>query len=493
MASDCSMTEFTSDSQNFRLQLSEGSTIEDTQDLVATNKTKDKDDIIIISDSSCCSSPEYNDKSKQRTNSNKNDKGKYQRLCFWEVSSSDSEEDKSNLPSKWVVKSDNKSLDRKCINRTVLQINKVSSDETASNDDITHDRNVKDQINKYYDKESYKMVFPEKRMTDSKIREKYNFKTNKVIASNCDVYSGDSANGSSGTNKFSAYYSPQQDKTGKIKLTKRDTHKILKNIKSTQLVYNSPREEKQINVIIDESTDEDVMHPAISPGYDKKVKHKLNESPDVIDTSLKGNIAHSKMEILRQYNKYLEILKKGDPYNSLSEKKKRQIAEWLMTNSPDSLSDSSCSNVPLSVRNSRDSGNSSLERLELNYETPNNRERINKAQTDKKKKTVVNSDKMISSLTHRATIDKHCKNFDNNISEFYTPNRPKYLPKMPDKKVSSSTVNTPEHTGKMNDCADILDKLYGNSWRDKANVLLPTTEPRKTSNQATSRIVQTER
>ncbi|CAL1688918.1 unnamed protein product [Lasius platythorax] len=332
-------------------------------------------------------------------------------------------------------------------------------------------------------------------MIDSKMREKHNVKkANEVITPNYAMYS-DSSNVPSRLNKFPAYYTPQQDKTGKIKLTKQDTHKILKNIKSTQIVYNSPREKKESNVIIDESTDEDVMHPAISPSYNKKIKHNPNGSPDVIDTSLKNIIVNSQMDLSKPFktcSKLLDILRKEDLHASLSEKKKTQIVKWLMTNSPDSLSDSSCSNIPPSTRNSIDSGNSSLERLERNYETPNNRERINKVQIDKKQTTIVNSDKVIHSLsTHQTTLDQYFKNSNNNISKFCTPDRPKsYLKMYADKKASS--INTPENTG-MTNYADILDKLYGNSWRNKANVLLPTTEPRKTCNQVTSRIIQTER
>ncbi|XP_072756407.1 uncharacterized protein [Anoplolepis gracilipes] len=501
MTSHGNMRGFVNDSQNFTLRLSEGSTIEDTQDLPAINVTKDKNDIIIISDSSCDSlSPEYNGKSKIKVNSNtnnKNKKKKYQRLYFWETSSSESEEEKSNLPYKW-VSSDNKSPDRKYINKTAIQINNASytSDETASNDNITCDGNTENQVNKYNDKKSYKnpiLMSSEKSIIDSKMKEKYNIKKTNEITPNYAMCNNNS-NVPNRINKFPAYNTPK-DKTGRIKLTKQDTHKILRNIKSTQVMYNSPREKKEINVVIDETTDEDVMHPAISPSYNKKVKHNLNESnsPDVIDTSLKDNV-NSRMDLLKPYSKFLDILRKEDFHKSLSEKKKRQIAEWLMTNSPDSLSDSSCSNIPLSIRNSRDSGNSSLERLELNYETPNNRGRINKVQTDNKKETtIVNSDKMIKSLMHQTTIDKYFKKSNNNISKFCTPDKPKALLKVhTDKKFSSSVVNTPEDMGKIN-CADILDKLYGNSWRDKANILLPTTEPRKTSNQATSRIIQTER
>lgn len=501
MTSDYNLRDFVSDSQNFTLRLSEDSIIEDTHDFDANSKTKDKDDIIVISDSSCSSSPEYNSKSKWKFNSNIKKKGKHQRLYFWKTSSSESEQEKSNLPCKSVIRSDNKSPDRKYINKSTI-LNKVSytSDETASNGsiNINHDRNTKDQVNKYNDKKSYKspiLMLAEKKMIDSKMREKYNVKkANEVITPNYAMYS-DSSNIPSRLNKFPAYYTPQQDKTGKIKLTKQDTHKILKNIKSTQIVYNSPREKKESNVIIDESTDEDVMHPAISPSYNKKIKHNPNGSPDVIDTSLKNIIVNSQMDLSKPFktcSKLLDILRKEDLHASLSEKKKTQIVKWLMTNSPDSLSDSSCSNIPPSTRNSIDSGNSSLERLERNYETPNNRERINKVQIDKKQTTIVNSDKVIHSLsTHQTTLDQYFKNSNNNISKFCTPDRPKsYLKMYADKKASS--INTPENTG-MTNYADILDKLYGNSWRNKANVLLPTTEPRKTCNQVTSRIIQTER
>lgn len=501
MASNCNsaMRDFVSDSQNFTLRLSEDSIIEDTQDLVTINEIKDKDNIIVISDSSCSSSPEYNGKSNWKFNSNKNKKEKYQKLYFLETSSSESGQEKSNLPCKWIVRSNNNSPDRKYINKTTIQINKASytSDETASNGSINHDR--KDQINKYNDKKSYEspiLMFPEKKKTDSKMEQKYNIeKANEVIMSNHTIYN-DSSNVLSRRNKFPACGTPQQNKIGKIKLTKQDTHKILKNIKSTQVVYDSPREKKEINVIIDESTDEDVIHPAISASYNKKIKHNLNDSLDVIDTSLKDDIVNSQMDLLKPYktySKFLDILKKRDLHESLSEKKKRQIVEWL-TNSPDVLSDSSCSNIPLSIRNSIDSGNSSLERLELNYETPNNRGRINKVQTDKKQIAIVNSDKVINSfVTHQTTIDQYFKNSNNNISKFCTPTKPKSLLKVhTDKKIPSSVVNTPEQTDIMN-CVDILDKLYGNSWRDKANALLPTTEPRKTSNQVTNRIIQTER
>lgn len=492
MTSNCNLKGFVSDSQNFTLRLS-GDSIEDTHDLVANSKTKDTDDIIVISDSSYNSSLEDNDKSKRKFNSNmKKKNGKYQKLYLLETSSSESEEEKFNLPCRSIFRSDDKSPDRKYIN--TIQINKISS-ETVSNDGINYDKNPKDQLNennkKFFKSPIRALICAEKKMIGSKMGEKYNVKkANEVITSDHVLYN-DSSNVSSRLNKCPIYNTPQQDNTGKIKLTKQDTHKILRNIKSTQIMYNSPKE-KENNVIIDESTDEDVIHPAISPSYNKKIRHNSNDSLDVIDTSLKNDV-NSQIDLSKPYktcSELLDILRKENLQKSLSEKKKKQIVDWLIANSPDSLSDSSCSNIPPSIRNSIDSGNSSLERLELNYETPNNRERINKVQTDKQI-TIVNSDKVIHSLmTRQTTLDKYFKK-SNNISKFCTPDKPKsYLKVQADKQVSSA-INTPENT--VTNYADILDKLYGSSWRNKANALLPTTEPRKTSNQATSRIIQTER
>lgn len=321
----------------------------------------------------------------------------------------------------------------------------------------------------------------------SKQREKYNTdKTNKVIEASC--------NSPNILSRHPTYNTPKQDSTGKIKLTKKDTYKILKNIKSTQVVYDSSKEKKETNVIINESTDieEDIMHPAISSSYNNKVQSKyLSNSPDVINTSLKNDILQTDLsEPSKSCNDISKIM---DSHRPLSEKRKRQIREWLLTNFPDSQSDSSFNTIPPSTRNSN-SGNSSLERLEQNYETPNNREKINKTRTDEKQRTIVNSDRVAHSfLTRQTTLDQYFKKSKNNDSEFHTPvNKPKLLPKAQTDKKASSVVNRSERKDIM-DCANILDKLYGTSWRDKVNALLPTTESRKTSIEITNRTVQTER
>lgn len=491
-------------SQSFNLRLSEDSSVKDSSPERFVRNEKAEDDIIVISDSSCSSSPERTDKPTWKSSSTSSIRNKgYQRLYFLEISSSESEKERESDPSWKLV--DNKFSKKKFINRTVGQLNEIpiesslisndtlltsknalTNDETAS--DMNYDRAEINKSKRYINDRNVTLITGQE--TNSKLREEYNNtdKINKVIKPSCATY--DSPNVLS---KYLTCNTPKQDSTGKTRLTKKDTYNILKNIKCTQIVYNSPREKKEVNTIINESTDidEDIIHPAISPSYNKKVQHPIG-SPDVINTSLKNNILQA--DLSDSSKSRIDISRVMDSFRPLSERRKKQIREWLLTNFSDSQSDYSFNTVPPSTRNSN-SGNSSLERLEQNYETPNNRGRINKTQTNEKQRTIINSDRMVqnSPLTQDQTImDEYFKKSKNN-SEFCTPdNKSKLLPKAQTDKKSSSVINTFDTKG-VRDCTDILDKLYGTAWRDKANVLLPTTEPRKTSVQTVNRIVQTER
>lgn len=509
------------DSQNFTLRLSEDSTTStDNSSLqrFATNrKTDDGDDIIVISDSSCSSSPERTDISKRKSSSTSNVQNKeYRKLHFLEISSSESEKEKES-DSSWT--SDNRFSKKKSVNRTIIQVDKTPTETSSVSNDLSSDRlfdallasnnastdnktgissNVscdRDQISKFkrfIDKSKEHIndrscILITDQEINSKLREKYNIEErNKVINPNCAIYDNSNV-----LSKHPTFNTPKQDSTGKVRLTKKDTYKILQNIKCTQVVYDSPRERKENNVIIDESTDreEDIqMHPAISPNYNRKVQHP-NDSTDVTDTSFKNTILQT--DLSESLKPHIDISRGMDSFRPLSDRRKNQIRKWLLTNLSDSQSDSSFNTVPPSTRNSN-SGNSSLERLEQTYETPNNRRKI-KAWTDKKQETIVNSDNVIHSfLTRPKTLDQYFKKTKKS-SEFCTPdNKPKLLPKAQTDKKASSVVNTFETKGIM-DCADILDKLYGTSWRDKANAVLSTSKPRKTSVRSTNRIVQTER
>ncbi|XP_008204887.1 acidic repeat-containing protein [Nasonia vitripennis] len=69
---------------------------------------------------------------------------------------------------------------------------------------------------------------------------------------------------------------------------------------------------------------------------------------------------------------------------TLSERKKKEILQWLSTNFDSSRCGSSCSQesaIADSRKSGLSSGNSSLERLELNFETPNNRGKVSKPGT----------------------------------------------------------------------------------------------------------------
>lgn len=443
-----------SNSQDFTLRLSGSSTGENT--ISRTSKT----DVIVISDSSSSSS---------------SFSPSYVRHKYFPI---DINTTKQNHQLK------KSSLKDKDENNSTIQLERsfsfYTSDETdSSSSNIVLDK--KNQINK----SAIKLPFVEQKLTPRRIKE-YNEEMNEInnalqIRSNILRQLN-----------MSLYNTPQQDSTVK-KLTKQDTHKILKNIKSRQLVYNSPRQKKETNVIIDETISTDEMHPAISPKNNRKCISP-NNSSDVIHTSMNEVIPDSQPD-LSKFNMNSKLCTpKQEDFRPLSERKKKQIVDWLMTNSADFQSESSFSHVPPSTRNSIDSGNSSLERLELKYETPNNRGKINTMQMDEKQPAIVNSEKKLYSSQHQTLQNRHViKNSIINNSELHTPDRPKHPPKAytEKKQIYPTEINTLKNIDIM-DCADILEKLYGASWRDKANVLLPATEPRKTSFQ-TNKDVQTKR
>ncbi|XP_076282828.1 uncharacterized protein LOC143210139 [Lasioglossum baleicum] len=286
----------------------------------------------------------------------------------------------------------------------------------------------------------------------------------------------------------------------KKKLTNRDVRNILKNISSPKVAYESPRINRNVvidesiddNEIVDESTD-NAGHPAIS------LRNNLIESTKIIDETLPSSISDIVQDSQRSLNNFHrnrvnEILntqnvdQNAGAMSELSARKKKQISEWLHTNSPDSKSDSSFSMVPASNKSGVSSGNSSLERLEMNYETPNNRDRIRQAQTIEKRLTNEECDKIVqTSVTRQTTILDYTKRSRNNALELRTPTNRRV-----DNVLSTPIINKVPDTD-ITAYAEILDKLYGTSWRQRADELLPKSEPRKQAVDMKSRAVQTER
>lgn len=239
------------DSQNFTLRLSEDSTVEDSslQRFPIRKKTEDKNDIIVISDSSCSSSPECIDIPKSSSTNIRNKE--YQKLQFLEISSSKNKKEE-DFDSSWeFFRSDNQFSYKTPINKTTIQVNKASTETSlisndtsstserlfdallTSNNALTNDKIIiSNNVN--YDRNQ---VNKSKRSTNkskkhindrslieqdlkSKLREKYNTdKTNKVIEASC--------NSPNILSRHPIYNTPKQDSTGKIKLTKKDTYKIL--------------------------------------------------------------------------------------------------------------------------------------------------------------------------------------------------------------------------------------------------------------------------
>ncbi|XP_020289260.1 uncharacterized protein LOC109857403 [Pseudomyrmex gracilis] len=463
MTSHC-IIDSVSNSQDFTLQLSDSSANEDTTNLGAR---KNKTDVIVISDSNSSSSSfsfSY-----------------VRRLKHFPV-------DTNTIKQNYQLKK-NSFLRDNDENIATIRLDGslfYTSDETdSSSSNIKHDK--KEKKKNKANKSATKLPLVEQNPTPRVIKERsYNEKMN-VINNAAQIRS----NILRELNMSVLRNTHQRDDTVQ-KLTKQDTHKILQNIKSTQLVYNSPRQKKETNVIIDETISTDEIHPAISPKNNRKSISSDNSDPDVIHTSINEVISDSKPDLSRFNMKSKLYLQKQVDFRPLSERKKKQIVEWLMTNMTDSQSDSTFSHVPPSTRNSIDSGNSSLERLEMNYETPNNRGKINTVQIDETQS--VNSENDSYSPQHQTPQNKHViQNSTINNSELHTPDTVKHLPKAytEKKNIHPAEVNTPKNIDIM-DCADILDKLYGASWRDKANALLPATEPRKTSLQ-TNMAVQTKR
>ncbi|XP_011308789.1 uncharacterized protein [Fopius arisanus] len=240
-------------------------------------------------------------------------------------------------------------------------------------------------------------------------------------------------------------------------LSKRTVKDIIKVIRSKRIDSPAVSEQNHIvdetdsdSVVTDEDPDSKVTHPAF-----------INET----DSEASLDPKPSKTHVTRFLNPNYR-----DP-DALSEEKKKDISRWLMNNSSNDRSDDSMSNISASNRqSSTSSGHRSLERLEMNYETPNNRQKFREKFNTPK---VLNPLADIPRETPRQTLidDYLRKPKSSSKSETYTPITIKA------KTVAvSPAVDTPKSN--FDDCADILDKLYGETWRQHAGGV-PITEPRR--------------
>ncbi|XP_043270966.1 dentin sialophosphoprotein isoform X2 [Venturia canescens] len=275
-------------------------------------------------------------------------------------------------------------------------------------------------------------------------------------------------------------------------LSKRDARKILRIIESKRAIYQSPREFKKVSSS-EESDSEDSFQVEKQEDFQKGNAAKVISETE--SESGEKVIRGSKVDLSKPYKTHVTrfLDPSLDSPDGMSERKKREIAHWLLTNSADTRSETSLSNIPPSDQNSPSSGNSSLERLEMNYETPNNRDKLRKPRTNETPKVKHKSqcdsakscqnDRLGTAKPRQIPIDTYFKKNNEGI---------KMLTPVSTKKKTMHNEKSTDNL-EIEDCVDILDNLYGKTWRAKAHEILPTSEPRKKNIPLRDKAVQTER
>ncbi|KOC69231.1 Acidic repeat-containing protein [Habropoda laboriosa] len=495
------MEESAGSSQNICLKLSPYSNISNTL------YTSDDGDIIIISDSSSkstSSNSKYASKSKSISN-----KYPVRSNEIYILDSSDSDSTNSKNEKRYLetwkkhkkfdfIKHlpERKGLVKK---KNVL----YTSDESSTNSSeyskkyITHSDKTSNSYMSSTIKNNVRNISNVNIQSDSTVNKR------NVLLDNASGNSSTSSKSFKNTVQSTKTLTPikKTDNSLKKNFSRKDVKNIMKNIKSTKLIYESPKLQKQNNAEQDKETDEDNIHPAISPENYLRTNNividetQVDSESDVISDSQVNVTNHYKSHV----NKFLDTLNVEKEAGTtcheyeLSERKRKQISQWIMANSPDSQSNSSFSVVPSSNKDDVSSGNSSLERLEMNYETPNNRGRIRQQPVDEKEITDSDYNKTPHTVISRQTrIDEYVQQSKNNAPELCTSKKSHTSNSALSTSTKNLGTNTPQKVDIM-DCLDILEKLYGKSWRDKADILFPQSEPRKQVVPTKNRAVQTER
>lgn len=485
-------------SQDFALKLSDDSVIEDTQDIFPDNKeiNTNEDNIIVISDSSFDHSLDYFSK-KKITNPviPKNTYKSIIRSKNYALEISDDSEEDENFYEKWKnVSERNKHINKfSNYNDKATSEDKNSfftSDDSSKNSSTSsseHNKNTNVSKNGYNNSN----ILRNDKKSNRQIQNTPETEENVSPVMNTPVSNFNLLNKLTNYNSNSNTTDSKKSKAC-IQMTKGDLNKILKNIQSTKAIYESSKTQKVNNAVIDETLD-DEMHPALLSDdslmkrYNKPPATYIDEVPsnsDIRNQCTEINIVTSSKIHDQSVETPIDNQVKG-----LSERKKKEISNWLMMSSPLSYSDSSSfTNIPASSKNSISSGNSSLERLEMDYETPNNREKM-KFKTSENNVIALNTNKRTSPIVPKPkTPNKFVHKPNDN-----TPKSSNILQK---KKSNDQCKNVDtKQSNNMNvmQCTDILDKLYGEVWRDKAGALLSTPTDKQPIVMRKDRAVQTER
>ncbi|OAD61210.1 Acidic repeat-containing protein [Eufriesea mexicana] len=502
MQCDKKMGESLYGSQNFYLKVSQESIISDTQNL-----NSDDVDVIEISDSSSNSTCSINKNvtkleliSKKHL-ATKNNVSRIKNInVIHDSSDSDSIciEDEKYFQT-WKANKKSYFLTKHQERQDIAKRNKIlyTSDESSS-DSIEY---IKDYITS--NKTSSSDCINSTTGKSIKGTSETNIQFHSDIAHRNKLLSNCTTNSSIDTSKSSSS-NVQPSKSGFNKmLSREDAKNIIKNIQSTKIIYESPKISKINAILPNKEVDYNMIHPAISPQNNLEPNNVvIDETPVDSENDI---IQNSQVDLTNPYktrvSKFLDMenVEKGPrTCTELSERKKKQIAQWLMANVFDSQSDDSSGIVTCTNKDDISSGNSSLERLEMVYETPNNRGRIHHEPVSEspytcqiKVKEPNCYNKPLSIVSHQTTMNEYIQKKNNNASELHK------LKKNPTDNNMFPTLTNPTRNMPQNvvisDCADILDKLYGKSWRDRADVLFPKSEVRKQKIRIKSRAVQTER
>ena len=280
-----------------------------------------------------------------------------------------------------------------------------------------------------------------------------------------------------------------------VVLTSQQTRDILKVIRSKRAVFDSPNAWKKTHSSSSSEIEESNISESANGSPENKMKTENRVIIDETDSDSDDKVIQgSKVDLTKPFkthvSRFLDPTIADDACVDMSEKKKLEIAQWILANSVNSRDDSSISAISASQKNSPNSGNSSLDRLELNYETPNNRDKMRKVTTDERANNFTPKKSKSSVKSRRqTTIDNFIRTSDDGQGKIYTPVSTAVAKEMDN--VPPAEIDATQDVG-IDDCAAILDKFYGNVWREKADELFTATEPRKKNVLLVEKAVQTE-
>ncbi|XP_015115223.1 nucleolar protein dao-5 isoform X2 [Diachasma alloeum] len=428
------------DSQNFKLRVSDSFYVEDSDEeekpikVDVNNKAnpkKNTSEVIVISDSSDDDGmPEGRAYNSSRENNNKQNSSR--ELESIEVSDEDDEVFTGSLTYGQSTGSEGRSKSQSSAH--------YSSDST--NFELKFENDKESVVDSSYTTPAKKVLSIRGGLTSgaSTITSERPANPNDPLTNSSKKF------GTPGSTKLSHCTTP---------LSKKEAKNLMKVIRSKRIESPLVSENNHIiaetdsdSVVTDEDPDGKVSHPAW-----------IDDS----DAAASPVPKPSKTHVTR-------FLNPADNADCLSDEKKKEISRWLLNNCPSERSDDSISNISASNRNSSiSSGHRSLERLEMDYETPNNRQKFRDKSNTRVQNPLVNSAR---GSPRQSLMDDYLKKTkgSKSTSRKYTPIAIK------SKTVAvSPAVDTPKP--RLDDCADILDKLYGAEWRE-ADVF-PVTEPRK--------------